>query len=1459
MLHVLCCATLDVLQPAHLAAMTGAEPPVPSAMRAINIGPDFVALLWSHVVQPGDVAVTHFRLLLNATGAGHGSMLSAAKRSKTIVSFGSSPPSGGGLVCGGLLPSTEYLVMVGACGSGGCSGFHSLTLWTAPYSPLNFTVNVITSSPSITISLAWLAPCAETLEAAAAYPDANGNPVPACPSPITSSLDVRYLVSHRKLVTSESTGWTLEVSSDGSGASRAITLSNLVLESGTQPLELGADYQARLVAVYQGMRSEPIFLTSKVTSSPLSVENFGVADDIHDGILEDSLTMKWRPPGASAVSYYKLSWAKVVSSIVLPYLADGGGLGNSQSGVIEFDVRLYNEMVNGSGFNYVAVTGLDTHTLYSFRIQARNFNSNGYEGGLGCSSNTDVSQSITCITASPVQAPASVQHLHVKSATASLVEVEWLPPPGLEASFRDSLVFRLSRSVVAGQVTGPETVLASSLSVSQLTGSNPRTVSYRDESAVQDVNYRYRVQARNRNSLGFEEGSSVMAALLTSTCASSDVACTVSNVRAVAFTERAGSSGVGVVVEWDPPPGLFAGSVPAQFYYRIRASFDPQTNWGAANDQSASAPVDIGEDVSDLPPGTNRALLVNGVGFAADKDTDFAFLIQARNLNCDVSVEATCTSQYSADSDWNALTYFGTTQGPVLSTQARLQPPPLSNIAVKITTMSSVTLSWSPTPSPLEVPEFMAKCRVSGDGMAGWTHPNTITARSSGTQALAGTITIPNLEENTLYDFIVFSRNRQVDAWEGHGSAVISSRPLRPPSAVLNLHVVEINSTTVGLGFTRPQEAYSLTGYLVSRMSTPHVPVSATPNENQTVVASVPTTSLGFEQVFAYVAGLEIGQVYYLAVQAVNPGGGGGAARITVRPFGPASGPEKVQVTMANSKATLVTWKAPLNLGLAAGLEVKGYEVVALLPPGAVWGALASYTVPVGTTYVAASGGTTISHALDNTTIDVMEGLELSYGVYALVQQHMSLGGGVVRGAVSVASVLVGRIPSWADETPPDAFVIFAWIGQTVAVQIQAFDADMVPGGGGMRFELLGAAPPETAQGILSSGILTEGAVIHEYLNHTATSQLIFKGSRQLSGSKYKVCVRGIDASNLTTDARCYSVQIPRPTPDFVTPPNNSSYATAVGCHLIVPLVAQDRTSFNLDPSVVARNGYGVTIQPLYTFTASRYHEIKSVGLPPGALLSTQGGGLVNSEAQPFLTNLRNASSQAAHTSSPDSRSKNPTSANLEWIARKGQESFKYRICVVAIDLSKAFSSVGEVGAGEGDGGGQVFCLNVDVQRCRYCPRQQDSLQTVAKSWHGAWLEVWSGNHIYDSPDSLLFDTSPPLQNPAPPSSRASTQAGPQIAGEASKLQNSFNPIEVGVMYAVDEHDDLWHLALRYGVELSDVLFWNPDLADGKAKEDQYALVPHQELCLLPPTCIYSARVTHQAWDPAISASIDTA
>ena len=112
-------------------------------------------------------------------------------------------------------------------------------------------------------------------------------------------------------------------------------------------------------------------------------------------------------------------------------------------------------------------------------------------------------------------------------------------------------------------------------------------------------------------------------------------------------------------------------------------------------------------------------------------------------------------------------------------------------------------------------------------------------------------------------------------------------------------------------------------------------------------------------------------------------------------------------------------------------------------------------------------------------------------------------------------------MPRWTAVTPADQSTLLVWIGNTLRVRLQVSDLDIAPPPGGetARFELYGAAPPDAAVGILSAdGVLREGAVLLDFVNRTASAELVLRGSRQLSGSRYKMCVRGIEASNLTTD-----------------------------------------------------------------------------------------------------------------------------------------------------------------------------------------------------------------------------------------------------------------------------------------------------------------------------------------------------
>ena len=155
----------------------------------------------------------------------------------------------------------------------------------------------------------------------------------------------------------------------------------------------------------------------------------------------------------------------------------------------------------------------------------------------------------------------------------------------------------------------------------------------------------------------------------------------------------------------------------------------------------------------------------------------------------------------------------------------------------------------------------------------------------------------------------------------------------------------------------------------------------------------------------------------------------------------------------------------------------------------------------------------------------------------------------------------------------------------------------------------------------------------------------------------------------------------------------------------------------------------------------------------------------------------------------------NPASTNLVWRLRKGQEGFAYRLCFSTATANNADN---------------VLCLSVTTARCQYCSKPEDSVQRVAKEWHTTWTQVWSGNHILDNPDMLMTE---------------------QI-------------VQVGPIYTVQKDEDLDHIALRYGVDLDDLLLWNPDVADTCAQELHYVIRELQELCVIPQSCIYTGSIS---------------
>ncbi|EKX34152.1 hypothetical protein GUITHDRAFT_147408 [Guillardia theta CCMP2712] len=97
--------------------------------------------------------------------------------------------------------------------------------------------------------------------------------------------------------------------------------------------------------------------------------------------------------------------------------------------------------------------------------------------------------------------------------------------------------------------------------------------------------------------------------------------------------------------------------------------------------------------------------------------------------------------------------------------------------------------------------------------------------------------------------------------------------------------------------------------------------------------------------------------------------------------------------------------------------------------------------------------------------------------------------------------------------------------------------------------------------------------------------------------------------------------------------------------------------------------------------------------------------------------------------------SSNPYTTALQWQPARGQEGFVYSICLsIQVDLSSSDLSEScqqEFYTAPFLGHPSQYCITVNVERCRYCVQDGDSMETVARDWGSSILQLWGGNSIF--------------------------------------------------------------------------------------------------------------------------------
>jgi len=125
----------------------------------------------------------------------------------------------------------------------------------------------------------------------------------------------------------------------------------------------------------------------------------------------------------------------------------------------------------------------------------------------------------------------------------------------------------------------------------------------------------------------------------------------------------------------------------------------------------------------------------------------------------------------------------------------------------------------------------------------------------------------------------------------------------------------------------------------------------------------------------------------------------------------------------------------------------------------------------------------------------------------------------------------------------------------------------------------------------------------------------------------------------------------------------------------------------------------------------------------------------------------------------------------------------------------------------------QPYCIHIQVQRCSACLRKGEGLTNMAKQWGTHWTQIYSANEdILGSPDSL----------------------------EEGRL------LRLGPLYELREGETLMSVALKFGVSVNQIFYWNKflrpleDTVSDNNNTMSREVAVGQLLCVLPKTCYNS-------------------
>ena len=314
-----------------------------------------------------------------------------------------------------------------------------------------------------------------------------------------------------------------------------------------------------------------------------------------------------------------------------------------------------------------------------------------------------------------------------------------------------------------------------------------------------------------------------------------------------------------------------------------------------------------------------------------------------------------------------------------------------------------------------------------------------------------------------------------------------------------------------------------------------------------------------------------------------------------------------------------------------------------------------------------------------------------------------------------------------------------------------------------------------------------------------------------------QTCLRPVDKvrrvdPNIETNGveRCYDVQVMTPAAPFFTRPFRWNHTQASIERIASPSADEAESIFARTQALVFPKAPEPEYIPPHAgdddvLAAQEGADIKELYVGAGCRIvlplaaAEVQAGVMSSDAlqtkllvRPFRTTRSSLYGQSIESAAGlpvgarvhQGPAANPHVSSFEWEPARGQEGFVYSVCLqIEVELQSAQTSATlscsqRFYTAPFHGHAAQYCIDIYVQRCKYCMRAGDSLEGVARAWKTSVAQLWSGNPHLLQPNLLEIGTL----------------------------------LNVGVVYTVDVDDRLPLLAQMAGRSVKDLVAWNPDL-----------------------------------------------